>query len=81
MGNKSIESTPISKNWRYISKDLIRNELTSELIQEHILYFDTNEQVLCEKLFMNKRIRLQHPAVLKLIYFDFYQFLVFIDLI
>lgn len=69
MGNSSAPSTPLTRNWLHVSPSLIRNQLTNQLISQQTLQFDTLDQQVLNAQLLTKRIRLQHPHVLKLIYF------------
>ena len=71
MGNVAApQENVMAKNWRHVSPSLIRNELTQELIQQHYLRFDSPDEQAIGSQLLAKRIRLQHPNIIKLIYFN-----------
>lgn len=69
MGNETGREGGLGRNWRHVSPSLIRNEHTHELIQQDTLSFANPDIQNFTSQLLTKRIRLQHPNVLKLIYF------------
>jgi hypothetical protein len=70
MGNESGREGGLGRNWRHVSPSLIRNEHTNELIQQDALSFPNPDLQQFATQLLTKRIRLQHPHILKLIYFQ-----------
>lgn len=69
MGNSNAGDSALTHHWQHVSPTLIRHSLTHELIEQHHLTTPNPDQHALHSQLLTKRIRLQHPNILKLIYF------------
>lgn len=71
MGNSCEgRSNLLIKNWTRVSAQRYRNVITDELIDEYLAQYQNEEQMVVGARSLNKRASVNHPNVIKLIYFN-----------
>ena len=68
-GSSSSRTHPLTANWERLNGEFLRNRVTHELIQQHVVVLPSEKEQLAHTAILRKRFSLQHPHIVRIIYF------------